>query len=58
MAINERHNSILSILKKNRTANVKELAKKLFVSEATVRRDLTEMKRLGLVERSHCDFAR
>ena len=53
MAINERHNSILSILKQNRTANVKELSSKLFVSEATVRRDLAEMKRLGLVERSH-----
>ena len=53
MAINERHNNILSILKQNRIANVKELAKKLFVSEATVRRDLAEMKRLGLVERSH-----
>ena len=53
MAINERHNNILSILKQNRTANVKALAQKLFVSEATVRRDLAEMKRLGLVERSH-----
>lgn len=53
MAINERHNNILSILKQNRIADVKELAKKLFVSEATVRRDLAEMKRLGLVERSH-----
>ncbi len=53
MAINERHNNILSILKQSRTANVKELARRLFVSEATVRRDLAEMKRLGLVERSH-----
>lgn len=53
MAINERHNNILSILKQSHTANVKELASKLFVSEATVRRDLAEMKRLGLVERSH-----
>lgn len=53
MSLNERHNAILKILKENKTANVKALAKSLFVSEATVRRDLSEMKRLGLVERSH-----
>ena len=53
MALNERHNIILSILKDKKTENVKELAKTLFVSEATVRRDLTEMQKLGLLERSH-----
>ena len=53
MSINERHNVILSILKKKRSANVSELSKELFVSEATVRRDLTEMQKLGLIERSH-----
>ena len=53
MVLIERQDAILKILKKNKTANVKELAKELFVSEATVRRDLAEMKTLGLVERSH-----
>lgn len=53
MALNERHNKILNILKDKKTANVRELAKILFVSEATVRRDLTEMQKLGLLERSH-----
>lgn len=53
MALNERLNEIMRILKENRTANVKELAKSLYVSEATVRRDLAEMKSLGLIERSH-----
>ena len=53
MAFNERHNKILNILKDKRTANVKELARILFVSEATVRRDLSEMQKLGLLERSH-----
>lgn len=53
MGINERHNVILSILKDKKRANVSELARMLFVSEATVRRDLTEMQKLGLVERSH-----
>ena len=53
MPLNERHDKILKILKENKSANVKELAKALFVSEATIRRDLTEMQTLGLVERSH-----
>ena len=53
MSLNERHNSILSILRDKRSASVSYLASKLFVSEATVRRDLTEMQKLGLIERSH-----
>ena len=53
MTLNERQNAILSILKEHRTANVKKLATKLYVSEATIRRDLTEMKALGLIERNH-----
>ena len=51
--LQDRHSSILGILKKERTANVKYLAQKLYVSEATVRRDLKVMQSLGLVERSH-----
>ena len=53
MILNERHDAIMELLKENRSANVKELAKTLFVSEATIRRDLTEMKTLGLIERNH-----
>lgn len=53
MALHERQNAILQFLKNNKTANVKILAKTLYVSEATIRRDLTEMKTLGLIERSH-----
>lgn len=53
MIVNERHNAIMELLKETRTANVKTLAKELFVSEATVRRDLAEMKAMGLIERSH-----
>ena len=53
MLTNERHNAILKLLKENRTANVKELASRLFVSDATIRRDLREMQSLGLIERSH-----
>lgn len=53
MALNERQNSILNMLKENKRADVRGLARTLFVSEATVRRDLNEMQRLGLLERSH-----
>jgi len=53
MALTERQNEILRRLKENKTANVNELAKDLFVSEATIRRDLAEMKSMGLIERSH-----
>ena len=53
MALTERQNEILKWLKENKSAGVNELAKALFVSEATIRRDLAEMKNMGLVERSH-----
>jgi len=53
MVTNERHNQILSIIKSHRNVTVKELTAALFVSEATVRRDLSEMQRLGLIERTH-----
>ncbi len=53
MALNERQNEILRRLKESKTAGVSTLAKELFVSEATIRRDLAEMKSMGLIERSH-----
>ncbi len=53
MALNERQDDILHILKTQKKATVAKLAKELFVSEATIRRDLAEMKNMGLVERSH-----
>ena len=53
MATNERHNQILGIIKAKRSVTVGELTAALFVSEATVRRDLSEMQRLGLIERTH-----
>ena len=53
MALTERQNEILKRLKESKTAGVSDLAKELFVSEATIRRDLAEMKSMGLVERSH-----
>ena len=53
MALTERQNEILRILKENKSAGVNELARDLYVSEATIRRDLAEMKSMGLIERSH-----
>lgn len=53
MAFTERQDEILKILKGNKRAGVTELSKLLFVSEATIRRDLSEMQSMGLVERSH-----
>ena len=53
MSLNERQNEILRILKEQKKASVTELARQFYVSEATVRRDFSEMQSMGLVERSH-----
>ncbi len=53
MLNNERKDAILKILQKNGVATVSYLASTLFVSEATVRRDLSEMQNMGLLRRSH-----
>lgn len=53
MALNERQNNILRYLKEHKSANVKKLAESLYVSEATIRRDLQELQSMGLAERSH-----
>ena len=49
----ERLEHILEYLRENQTATVNNLSRRLFVSEATVRRDLTELERRGLVKRIH-----
>jgi len=53
MANLERQDDILSILAKEKTISVKKLAEILYVSEATVRRDLVHMNNLGLLRRTH-----
>lgn len=53
MTLKERQQEILQTLKEKKSADVADLAKALYVSEATVRRDLSEMKSMGLIERSH-----
>ena len=49
----ERQTEILEYLKQKKTATVRELAARLYVSDATIRRDLCEMETLGLLRRSH-----
>ncbi len=49
----ERQEEILEILNSNKSATVEELASKLFVSSATIRRDLRSMEQQGLIKRSH-----
>lgn len=53
MSYKERSIQIIDYLKDHKTATVAELARILYVSEATIRRDLTEMQKLGQIERSH-----
>ena len=53
MFIDKRRKEIENFLKENGQASVTELSSKLNVSEATVRRDLTELKKQGILERSH-----
>lgn len=49
----ERQEEIMEILNRNKSAKVEELANELFVSGATIRRDLRDMERQGLIKRSH-----
>lgn len=49
----EREEQILAVLKRKKTASVKELSQQLYVSEATIRRDLIRMENTGSIRRSH-----
>ncbi|MCF7931642.1 MAG: DeoR/GlpR family DNA-binding transcription regulator [Acholeplasmataceae bacterium] len=48
-----RQDEILALLAKDKVASVVKLAQKLYVSEATVRRDLVQMEKIGLIRRTH-----
>jgi len=49
----ERRVQILDMLKKNKFTSVVHLSKKLYTSEATIRRDLTKLENEGLVKRTY-----
>ncbi len=53
MYIKERFEQISNYLKLHKKATVEELAELLYVSPATIRRDLSEMQTLGIVARTH-----
>lgn len=53
MLIAERHQHLLTTLRQRKAAQLDDLARELAVSPSTVRRDLDELERRGLVERTH-----
>lgn len=53
MFVSERFKLILDYLELHKRATVEELAENLFVSMATVRRDLASMQKLGMLQRTH-----
>ena len=53
MLIVERHERLLEILRRRRTAELDDLARELAVSSSTIRRDLEALEEQGAVERTH-----
>lgn len=53
MIKNQRHDELLKILKEERFAEVRSLAKRLYASQPTIRRDLTYLEQQGLIHRSY-----
>lgn len=53
MFTSERFKMISDYLKEHNRATVDELSHVLYVSMATVRRDLSEMQKLGMIQRTH-----
>jgi len=53
MLLNERQQKIFNILKKEKSVSVKSLLNTLYVSDSTLRRDLTLMQKQGIIYRTH-----
>ena len=49
----ERSKKILELLRKNKSMHNKDLLAELFISEATLRRDLTQLEQQGFLQRTH-----
>ena len=56
--MNNRCQTILSLLTEEQKIDVSALAKKLQVSQVTIRKDLDELERRGIVIREHACAAR
>lgn len=53
MAVNDRQNRILSLLKETNNVRILTLSKELKVSRETIRKDLVEMERVGLLKKTY-----
>lgn len=53
MLYTERHKQILNYLETHSSASVQDLAKGLFASPSTIRRDLSELESMGFLQRVH-----
>ena len=53
MPFTYRQNEIINYLKEKKHARISDISKHIFVSDATIRRELTELEKLGLVKRDH-----
>ena len=53
MLISERHNQIIFALQQNPGISVRELSEKLHFSEPTIRRDLTELHKQGIITKRY-----
>lgn len=53
MILNERQKKIFEIIKKEKAMSNRTLIKKLFISESTLRRDLSLMEKQGIIYRTH-----
>lgn len=53
MAIKDREREILHLLEKKYSVSVKDLAKSLYISESTIRRDLIELEKKHLIVHSY-----
>ena len=51
--ITSRQNEIVEFLKVKKHAKISEISEKFFISDATVRRELVQLERLGMVHRDH-----
>ena len=49
----ERLDAIMALLREKQTVSVSALSRRLFASEATIRRDLTALEKRGLIKRLH-----
>lgn len=53
MILNDRQRKIFDIVKKEKTVSNRYLISKLFISESTLRRDLTYLEKQGILYRTH-----